>query len=245
MCQHLASLHGYGPVLDALGRKIDPAALAALTSGYRGREGIIDNVRRLETLQLLLLGTLRRVGWEGFSVPCVLQEQTPDILQITADFSHVKVGQHFLPLHLSKSVVETETESFSLSASRRNPGRLPHPPCLSPGLCLGTQKGLSQSKVIAMVSPPSQLTTVLLKEIILMFLIPEAPGIQRNTLCVKGSDFSRVQPYRFHPSCARDLCASLCWLPGSTTAKSTYTSDVFDPGRKNSLDKREEGETRM
>lgn len=26
------SLHGSGPVLDALGRKIDPAALAALTS---------------------------------------------------------------------------------------------------------------------------------------------------------------------------------------------------------------------
>lgn len=44
-----------------------------------------------------------------------------------------------------------------------------------------------------MVCPPSQITTVLLKLIIFMFLIPKAPSVQRNTLCGKGSDFSRVK----------------------------------------------------
>lgn len=117
---------------------------------------------------------------------------------------------------------------------------LPQPWALS-----GTQKGLSQSKVTATVSPPSQVTRFLLKVIIFVFLIPKAPSIRRNTLCRKGSDSSRVQPWRFRPNCATDLCACLCWVPGNTTAKSTYTSEVFDPGRQNTLSKGEGGETRM
>lgn len=149
------------------------------------------------------------------------------------------MGQPFLPPYLSKSVVEAEAESFSLSAPGRNPQGVCH---ILPVSALGSVVALKR----CFHSPRSLLQCLLpysyhlLKVIIFLFLIPEAPGIQRNTLCGKGSDLSGVQPYRSHPS-----CACLCWVPGNTTAKSTYTSEVFHPGRQNTLNRREGGETRM
>lgn len=69
MCQHLASLHGYGPVLDALGRKIDPAALAALTSGLGGREGIIDCSGGERNPPALAAGLLEESGMRRILCP--------------------------------------------------------------------------------------------------------------------------------------------------------------------------------
>lgn len=132
---------------------------------------------------------------------------------------------------------------FPFSSMEKSPGSLPHPSCLSPGLCLALRRGFHSPR--SLLSPPSQVTRFLLKVIIFVFLIPKAPSIRRNTLCRKGSDSSRVQPWGFHPSCAMDLCDCLCWVPGNTTAKSTYTLEVFDPGRQNTLSKGEGGETRM
>lgn len=71
-----------------------------------------------------------------------------------------------------------------------------------------------------------------------MFLIPEAPRIQGNTLGGKGSDYSRVKPTDSTPW---PLCLSVLEQP----AKSTYTAEVSDPGRQNTLSNREGGETRM
>lgn len=94
----------------------------------------------------------------------------------------MKVGQPLFLPHLSKSVVaaETETSAFPSQLPKGNPREVttssPHHPHLSPGLCRGTQRGLSQSKVTATLSPPSQLTMFCLKLIIFLFLNPEAPA---------------------------------------------------------------------
>lgn len=163
---------------------------------------------------------------------------SPDMFHLTEDFPQVKVGHPFFPRYLSKSVLAAEIESFSFSLSApRPPGRLPHPPCLRPGLCDGTQKGLSQSKVTTTVSPPSQLTMFCLKVIIFIFLNPEAPNIQKNAFCGKGPNSNWVQPCSFHPNGAMDLCACLCQVPGNTTAKDANTLETLDPCRQNTLNK--------
>lgn len=85
-----------------------------------------------------------------------------------------------------------------------------NPPCLSPGLCRGTQKGLSQCRITAMVSPPSQRTVFLLKVIIFMFLIPEVPSTRRilsagRTMTPAGynpGDSTLAVPWTSVPVCA-------------------------------------------
>lgn len=118
-----------------------------------------------------------------------------------------KWGSLFTSLSVKVCCGSWSRKLSPFSSTEESPGSLAHPPWLIPGLCPGTQRGLSQSKVTAVVSPPSQLTRFLLKVTISMFLIPEAPRIQGNTLCGKGSDCGRVQPYRFHPMASVPVCA--------------------------------------
>lgn len=74
-----------------------------------------------------------------------------------------------------------------------------------------------------------------------MFLIPEAPSIQGNTLCGKGSDpsegYNPTDPTPALPACAG--------CQGTPQQRAPYTSGGVEPGRQNTLNKREVWETRV